>query len=59
MKLEPQILRHTLDQATFSMASIKLLVAFAIVIAMLSLFAAIAEARRRRDRGGDRRGGAA
>ncbi|WP_456622128.1 MULTISPECIES: hypothetical protein [unclassified Bradyrhizobium] len=48
MKLEPQILRHPLDQALFGTAAIKLLVALAIVIALLSLFAAIAEARRQR-----------
>lgn len=48
MKIEPQILRHGLDQAVFGVASIKLLVAFAIVIALLSLFAAIAELRRQR-----------
>ncbi|MCW2077838.1 UNVERIFIED_ORG: rare lipoprotein A (peptidoglycan hydrolase) [Bradyrhizobium japonicum] len=48
MKLEPQILRHPLDQAMFGMVAIKLLVALAIVIALLSLFAAIAEARRQR-----------
>lgn len=48
MKIEPQVLRHPLDEALFGVASIKLLVAFAIVIAMLSLFAAIAELRRQR-----------
>ncbi|MGM4955709.1 hypothetical protein ACT4MK_10165 [Bradyrhizobium barranii] len=48
MKIEPQILRHGLDQAVFGVASIKLLVSLAIVIALLSLFAAIAEVRRQR-----------
>ncbi|MHC2578248.1 hypothetical protein ACVI1J_009663 [Bradyrhizobium diazoefficiens] len=47
MKIEPQILRHGLDQAVFGVASIKLLVALAIVIALLSLWGAIVEARRR------------
>jgi hypothetical protein len=48
MKIEPQILRHPLDQAMFGAAIIKFLVALAIVIALLSLVAAIAEAGRRR-----------
>jgi hypothetical protein len=48
MKTEPQILRHPLDQALFATAGIKFLVALAIVIALLSLFAAIAAAGRRR-----------
>jgi rare lipoprotein A (peptidoglycan hydrolase) len=48
MKTEPQILRHPLDQALFATASVKFLVALAIVIALLSLCAAIAAAGRRR-----------
>jgi rare lipoprotein A (peptidoglycan hydrolase) len=48
MKTEPQILRHPLDQALFATASIKFLVALAIVIALLLLVAAIAAAGRRR-----------
>ncbi|WP_186355489.1 hypothetical protein [Bradyrhizobium cosmicum] len=47
MKTEPQILRHALDQVAFSAASIKVLVALAIGIALIALFGAIAEARRR------------
>ncbi len=48
MKIEPQILRHSLDQAVLGVAAIKILVAFAIVIALLSLFGAIAAAGRER-----------
>ncbi|WP_314959615.1 hypothetical protein [Bradyrhizobium cosmicum] len=44
----PQTLRHPLDEAIFATATVKFLVAFAIVIALLSLFAAIANAGRRR-----------
>lgn len=47
MKLEPQILRHPLDEAVFAAANIKLLVALAIVIALLALCGAIAEVWRR------------
>jgi hypothetical protein len=47
MKTEPQILRHPLDEAIFASASIKFLVALAIVIMLLSLVAAIVEVRQR------------
>ncbi|MGW1422657.1 septal ring lytic transglycosylase RlpA family protein [Bradyrhizobium manausense] len=47
MKLEPQILRHPLDEALFGVAAIKILVALAIVIALLSIVAAIRAAAER------------
>jgi rare lipoprotein A (peptidoglycan hydrolase) len=47
MKTEPQILRHPLDEAIFATASVKLMVALAIILALLSLCAAIVETHKR------------